>query len=88
MQIRFWHGGSSCDKKYAAMVAKLKGMGCCQIPNEKWDIWNFPTKDPKHTSSEEFATFAEKWDEKFLAMRDEGEWWIYITQHGNFGQRG
>jgi hypothetical protein len=82
MKVIFWHGCNERGmcKKTDAIVDKLESIGCYKSKEDDGRTWSWPDVLEK---------FIPRWNEKFLAMKDDaGEWIVFITQHGNFGQRG
>jgi hypothetical protein len=81
MKVIFWHGCNERGicKKTDAMADKLKSIGCYKAKEDDKRTWSWPDL---------IESFITKWDDKFLAMKDnDGEWIVFITQHSNFGQR-
>jgi hypothetical protein len=61
------------------MIDKLEQMGCYKAKEDNGSTWIWPGQ---------LGEFATKWDDKFLAMKDNnGEWFVFVTQFGSFGQR-
>lgn len=84
MKIIFWHGYSVGEKKFDAMVEKLKRIGCITVNNDEKGSGIFQQWWYYRGT---LAEFVDKWDDKFLAMKQDGDWLIGVTQYSNFGQR-
>ena len=79
MKVVFWHGYSESNKTIKEMVEKLENIGCYKAKEDDSMVWTYP---------DALRNFVDKWDEKFLVLKDENnEWVVFVTHYKNFGQR-
>lgn len=61
------------------MQEKLYSIGCYKDKEDDDRTWTWPGL---------LQEFVPKWNDKFMAAKNENEWVIYVTQKGTFGQYG